>query len=161
MEDVENELNDVDEPEAEDFEAACRRHRLWMTPDQEAAVSLFDFVVNPTSFGQTVENLFYISFLIREGNAKVLADDYGLPLLGKRGLNLKVCRQPTNHGPVPSEPHTVQEQREKHVQKHQAVFSLDWPTWRKLIRAFDIKQPLIPHRVSEETTVLAGGWYGG
>jgi hypothetical protein len=30
-----------------------------------------------------VENLFYISFLVREGNAQVLKDDNGLPLLGE------------------------------------------------------------------------------
>jgi hypothetical protein len=52
------------------------------------------------------------------------------------------------------------EKRQNNVQKHQAVFSLDWPTWKKLIDAFDINEPLIPHRVAEATTVSAGGWYG-
>ena len=67
----------------EEFHSACRRHRIFQTPDQEPSVSLFDFVVNPKSFGQTVENLFYVSFLIKEGNLKVLHDDNGLPLLGE------------------------------------------------------------------------------
>jgi hypothetical protein len=61
---------------------------------------------------------------------------------------------------VPSAPFSLQEQRDKHVQKHQAVFSLDWPTWKKLIDAFDIKEPLIPHRAPEQTALAAGGWYG-
>lgn len=43
--------------------------------------SLFDFVVNPHSFGQTVENLFYISFLIKEGEVGVQMDSEGLPTL--------------------------------------------------------------------------------
>jgi hypothetical protein len=83
-EEMENELNEIEgEPDEEDFEAASRRHRVWITPEDEPAVSLFDFVVNPRSFGQTVENLFYISFLIREGTVKVLEDKSGLPLLGE------------------------------------------------------------------------------
>jgi hypothetical protein len=80
---IEEELNDIEDPDEDDHVAACNRHRVHTTPNGEAAVSLFDFVVNPTSFGQTVENLFYISFLIREGNARVLVDDDSLPLLSK------------------------------------------------------------------------------
>ena len=44
-------------------------------------VSLFDYVVNPRSFGQTVENLFYVSFLIKEGSFGVEMDSQGLPTL--------------------------------------------------------------------------------
>jgi hypothetical protein len=45
--------------------------------------SLFDFAINPHSFGQTVENIFYISFLIKEGNVGLQMDDDGLPTLRK------------------------------------------------------------------------------
>ncbi len=48
-------------------------------------VDYFRFVVNPYSFGQTVENIFYISFLIRDGKAGITIVDNGLPVLGKRG----------------------------------------------------------------------------
>lgn len=83
---VESELSLLgpDENEQEYMDAACKRHRIYSTTEDEPAVSLFDFAVNPRSFGQTVENLFYISFLIREGNAKVMVDGDGLPLLGNR-----------------------------------------------------------------------------
>jgi non-structural maintenance of chromosomes element 4 len=47
-------------------------------------VDLFKFVVNPHSFGQTVENLFYVSFLIRDGKAGITIDDDGLPTVGKQ-----------------------------------------------------------------------------
>jgi hypothetical protein len=50
-------------------------------------VDLFKFVVNPYSFGQTVENLFYVSFLIRDGKAGITVDDDGLPAVGKSCLS--------------------------------------------------------------------------
>lgn len=60
---------------------------------------------------------------------------------------------------VPAAPRGVSEQREDNVQKHQAVFSLDYPTWQMFIEAFDITEPLIPHRENEETNVGSNGWY--
>lgn len=55
-----------------------KKYRL----SETGGVSLFDFVLNPRSFGQTVENLFYVSFLIKEGALGVQADSEGLPTIG-------------------------------------------------------------------------------
>jgi hypothetical protein len=48
-------------------------------------IDLLRFVVNPRSFGQTVENIFYVSFLIRDGRVSIEYDDNDLPSLGKLG----------------------------------------------------------------------------
>ncbi|KAE8829372.1 hypothetical protein HRS9122_09187 [Pyrenophora teres f. teres] len=145
MDRVEEELGAIpdDEVTDEDQFAALRRHRMAMTDQGEPAVSLLDFAIHPREFGQTVENLFYISFLVREGNAKIVKDEAGLPLL------------------LPAEPRGVSAQREDNVQKHQAVFSLDYPSWQMFIQAFGIRVPLIPHRESEQTSVGSNGWYNG
>lgn len=45
-------------------------------------IDLMRFVVNPKSFGQTVENMFYVSFLIRDGRVEIDFDEYDLPALG-------------------------------------------------------------------------------
>ncbi|KAF2845563.1 Nse4-domain-containing protein [Plenodomus tracheiphilus IPT5] len=142
---VEDELGHIAEDDLtdEDQAAAFRRFRITKAPSGEAAVSLLDFAINPHDFGQTVENLFYVSFLVREGNVKIAKDEHGLPLL------------------LPAEPHGVSDQREKNVQKHQAVFSFDYPTWDMFIQAFDIQQPIIPHREREQQTVGSAGWYTG
>jgi hypothetical protein len=82
---VNDELSEISEAEIEpeDIAAASRRYRAAFAPTEELAVNLLDFAINPHDFGQTVENLFYISFLVREGNAKIIKDEDGLPLLSK------------------------------------------------------------------------------
>jgi non-structural maintenance of chromosomes element 4 len=50
-------------------------------------VSLLEFAMNPYSFGQSVENLFYISFLIREGSVAIGHDKHGLATLGMCGFS--------------------------------------------------------------------------
>eukprot|EP00055_Hartaetosiga_balthica_P010836 m.47503 g.47503 ORF g.47503 m.47503 type:complete len:272 (-) comp7335_c1_seq1:33-848(-) len=44
-------------------------------------VNFFKFVVNPKSFGQTVENIFHLSFMVRDGDVSVALDENGLPTL--------------------------------------------------------------------------------
>jgi hypothetical protein len=45
-------------------------------------INLFTFVINPHSFGETIENIFHLSFLIRDGKATI-NDESGEPMLGK------------------------------------------------------------------------------
>lgn len=45
--------------------------------------NLFEFVIDPESFSNTVENLFYVSFLIREGKASIDDNAEGIPILRK------------------------------------------------------------------------------
>lgn len=41
----------------------------------ESAIPYLHFVTNPDSFAQTVENMFYFSFLVKEGKASIELDD--------------------------------------------------------------------------------------
>nr|CAG8550609.1 13243_t:CDS:2 [Entrophospora candida] len=43
-------------------------------------INFFNFIINPHSFGQTVENIFYLSFLVRDGKVSI-DDDSGQPIL--------------------------------------------------------------------------------
>ncbi|KAF4548765.1 Nse4-like protein [Elsinoe fawcettii] len=120
-----------------------RKHRI----TSYGGPPLFDFVINPKSFGQTVENLFYVSFLIKEGEMGVEMDEDGLPAL--------VNRNQQADG-------DVNENSKDKVERtrHQAVFGIDYGTWQKLVEAYDIKDSLIPHREeSQQTQPGRGGWY--
>lgn len=48
---------------------------------QHSPISLFEFVINPRSFGQTIENIFYLSFSVRDARAKITLDRNGLPIV--------------------------------------------------------------------------------
>ncbi|KAI9832160.1 MAG: hypothetical protein M1819_004511 [Sarea resinae] len=123
----------------DELKALMSRHGIC----DDGGVSLFRFVINPHSFGQTVENLFYVSFLIRDGSVGIGKDGDGLPTL---------------HA---SEPRKKSEIREQGVQKHQAVFSIDYATWEDIIEALNIRESVIPDRKSEDAApVSATGWYG-
>lgn len=107
----------------------------------DGGVPLFHFCINPRSFGQSVENLFYISFLVRDGTVGISTDSKELPTL---------------HA---AKPYAPSEARRKGIQKHQAVFSLDFDTWRDLIEIYGIKESIIPHREEQPQINRAQGWY--
>lgn len=48
---------------------------------QHSPINLFEFVINPRSFAQTIENIFYLSFSVRDARAKIEDDKNGLPVV--------------------------------------------------------------------------------
>lgn len=48
---------------------------------ENSPINLFEFVINPRSFGQTIENIFYLSFSVRDARARISIDRKGLPIV--------------------------------------------------------------------------------
>jgi len=48
---------------------------------ERSPINLFEFVINPKSFAQTIENIFYLSFSVRDARAKIQDDENGLPVV--------------------------------------------------------------------------------
>ncbi|ATY61112.1 nuclear protein Qri2/Nse4, putative [Cordyceps militaris CM01] len=115
------------------------RHGLRRT----GGIDLMRFVVNPKSFGQTVENIFYVSFLIRDGRIEIEYDEYSLPALA----------------PVVREEHEDESARQGSA-KHQAVLSIDMRAWKDIIDTLQIKESMIEHRQEiANSGPGAKGWY--
>ncbi|KAK5048947.1 hypothetical protein LTR84_005368 [Exophiala bonariae] len=116
----------VGDPTDEEAADILRRNNM----ADNGCVPLFNFCVNPRSFGQTVENMFYVSFLIKEGKVGLDFDANGLPTLG-----IAASR-------------SVAERQES--QRNQAVFTLDFDTWEEITKSFGIEKCIIPHRKDEK-----------
>ena len=57
------------------------------------AVNLFKFIINPNDFGQSVENLFYLSFLIRDGKCALeIEEGTGEPKISESTALSLICR---------------------------------------------------------------------
>ncbi|KUJ06305.1 Nse4-domain-containing protein [Mollisia scopiformis] len=111
----------------------------------DGGIALFKFVINPFSFGQTIENMFYVSFLIRDGKVGIETDNRGLPYLEIKGGRQDEAGGTRDHKP-----------------KHQAVLALDMKQWKEMIDVFEITAPMIKHREEEEPSdVSARGWFAG
>ena len=100
----------------------CRRHCI--ADDQ--GIPLFDFCINPKSFGQSVENMFYVSFLIKEGKVGLGLDSQGLPTLSMTDVRSLEQRQET--------------------QRNQVIFTLSFDIWEDIVGSFGIEKSIIPHR---------------
>jgi len=101
-------------------------------------INLFEFIINPESFGQTVENLFYLSFLIRDSKVNI-DDESGQPIL-------TLCEPPTA------------ENYAEGLIKKQLVMQIDMNTWQELIEVYEINESVIPTRISRQQTT--GRWLG-
>lgn len=113
------------EPSENEVRELMRKHNM----SNNGGVPMFNFCLNPLSFGQTVENFFYISFLIKEGKVGLAFDDDEMPTLSMVEAKSLAERQESV--------------------RNQAVFKLDFDIWEELVKSCGIERCVIPHRQVE------------
>jgi hypothetical protein len=89
-------------------------------------VDAIQYMFNPKSFTQTVENIFHFSFLVKRGTANI-------------------CVRPD--GPKVA---TFEKERDEEDPSRQAIVSINMRDWRDLCRAYEVKLCDIPHRTGSK-----------
>ncbi|KAJ1936021.1 hypothetical protein GGF37_005772 [Kickxella alabastrina] len=117
--------SDIKKQENQTTKLVQKVHRLLT---KVGPINLFQFVINPHSFSQSVENIFYVSFLIRDGKAYI-DDQTGQPMI-------EAC-EPPQHADY-----------EMGLTRKQLIFSLDQNTWTEIINVYGIAESTIPMRPS-------------
>ncbi|KAJ7346748.1 Nse4 C-terminal-domain-containing protein [Mycena albidolilacea] len=108
--------------------------------NEDGPVNLFEFVINPNDFAQSVENIFYLSFLIRDGKVALETQDDGQVVI-------YICQQPDDQDYILG------------LKKRQIVLEFDQATWKRAIEVFKITESKIPQRPPARTR-LGDKWYG-
>ncbi|KAJ7446183.1 Nse4 C-terminal-domain-containing protein [Mycena galericulata] len=107
---------------------------------EEGPINLFEFVINPNDFAQSVENIFYLSFLIRDGKVALETQDDGQVMI-------YICQQPDDND------------YSSGLKKRQIVLEFDQATWERAKDVFNITESKIPPRPPAKTR-LGDKWYG-
>ncbi|KAM6130553.1 non-structural maintenance of chromosomes element 4 homolog A [Phoenicopterus ruber ruber] len=106
--------------------------------DPNTPISFFDLVIDPNSFAHTVENIFHVSFIIRDGFARLKLDDDKLPII------------------EPSKDDVGGEADHSAGARNQVVISLSHQEWKEIVETYEITEPMISppyHRNEDEMEI--------
>ena len=116
------------EKTAETVERFYRALKREAAKYENGDVDFFEMVLDPTSFGRTTENIFYLSFLIRDGHVSLFLDEDKLPML--RPMRQKSNAPSTSQGGQGSE------------KGKQLVIGLSMDEWEELCKEWDVNEPV-------------------
>ncbi|CAL1293598.1 unnamed protein product [Larinioides sclopetarius] len=93
------------------------------------ALCFYEFVTDPQSFTRTVENIFLVSLLVKEGFLSICLDEQNLPCLKSVSRSEK--------------------ERWDTTKVQQTVVSLTMEEWQDIVKTFNFRTPLIPPRQTQ------------
>lgn len=95
-------------------------------------INLFRLIINPSSYAKSVENLFYTSFLLKEGKLVLEEDDEGFP-------NVRIKEDL----PQDANAAELESQRRRDANQNHIIFQLDGASWKRLIERFSISSSFL------------------
>ncbi|VDL64724.1 unnamed protein product [Nippostrongylus brasiliensis] len=95
--------------------------RAWK---ENTYVDFFSFVIDRHDFAKTVENMFYVSFLVKDGRVRLSLGDDGLPVL------LRVSGEERQRLHVDDRSAAV---------TNQAIISFTYKMWEDMVKAMDLQ----------------------
>jgi hypothetical protein len=107
-----------------------------LVQDRGMEIDGVQYLFNPNSFTQTVENIFHFSFLIKKGEAAIgvrgrraqALEESSQSEFGQQGLYVKPSPRVENH------------------ESRQAVVAFTMKDWRALVQGYDLQEGDLPHR---------------
>mmetsp|Transcript_14434 Transcript_14434/g.31293 ORF Transcript_14434/g.31293 Transcript_14434/m.31293 type:complete len:421 (-) Transcript_14434:205-1467(-) len=99
---------------------------------QNSQVSAVHCLFNPSSFTQTVENVFHFSFLLKEGFA---------------GIKTRTAEEVEEFGGLPGPAIRPESEIPKMKPPSQAIVSLNMKDWKDMCTAYNVQESHVPHRV--------------
>lgn len=102
-------------------------YQTYLQKNGGAEINFFRFFINPHSFAQSVENLFFTSFLIRDARLRLYTKD-GVPTLVHTDSDDQHRAQASN------------------LQAGHFIATLTYGAWQRAIEDYDISEPFLPDR---------------
>ncbi|KAJ3228224.1 nuclear protein [Clydaea vesicula] len=125
------ELNEKDIEKEENETSSNVRLLLRVLQELEVEeINFFKFIINPHSFSQTVENLFYLSFLIKDNRIKIVVDGE--------------TAEPKIEFPDSDDENDDDDSEVE--EKKQLIMTIDHQLWKDAIEFYNIKECIIPNR---------------
>jgi len=88
-------------------------------------VNYFSFVIDPRCFGKSIENMFHVSFLVKEGKAQIfICESTGLPHIMPKSSKSR-------------------DKGDEDQEKNQVVMNISMEDWQRMIDELSIKEPMI------------------
>lgn len=90
-------------------------------------IDYFELVVDPQSFGKTIENIFYVSFLVKDRLLRMYIDHLGMPMI------------------VPVDFDKPEDDEEDKRGSHQIAVSLSMDEWKEIVKKknFEGREPFL------------------
>ncbi|XP_067125777.1 EP300-interacting inhibitor of differentiation 3 [Centruroides vittatus] len=123
-----NSLGSNNETTTEEVEEILKLLQKLYVKNKHEPICYFEFVTDPESFSHTVENMFHVSFLVKDGVVKIYLDDDNLPVI---------------------EP-ILQQNKEStgssRGKQHQIIMSVTIQEWKNIVETFQIERAIITRR---------------